>query len=77
MRRVVPLGEEEVVLGLGVTLAVVSAFAWFALHEMEVLRQLQTGLMERSRRDSLQLVYTHPVNRLGTLSAALLKLWIA
>lgn len=42
--------------GLAVTLAVVGAFSGYALHQIGGLRDLQTQLVDRNRRDSLQLL---------------------
>jgi signal transduction histidine kinase len=42
--------------GLAVTLAVVGAFSWYTLRQIRGLRRLQTEIVERNRRDSLQLL---------------------
>ena len=42
--------------GLAVTLAAVGVFSWYALHQISGLRDLQTRLVDRNRRDSLQLL---------------------
>jgi len=42
--------------GLAITLAVVGAFSWYALHQTAGLRDLQTQLVDRNRKDSLQLL---------------------
>jgi len=42
--------------GLAITLAGVGSFSWYALHRIAGLRDLQTQLVERNRRDSLQLL---------------------
>jgi len=42
--------------GLAVTLAVVGGFSWYALHQIAGLRDLQTQLVDRNRKDSLQLL---------------------
>jgi signal transduction histidine kinase len=42
--------------GLAVTLAVVGAFSWYALYRIAGLKDLQTQLVDRNRRDSLQLL---------------------
>jgi signal transduction histidine kinase len=42
--------------GLAVTLAAVAVFSWYALRQMQGLRRLQTDIVERNRRDSLQLL---------------------
>ncbi|MGC4084407.1 MAG: response regulator [Vicinamibacterales bacterium] len=43
-------------LGLIVTLATVLAYSWYISRQITGLRQLQTDLTDRSRRDSLQLL---------------------
>ncbi|MCU1276178.1 MAG: integral rane sensor signal transduction histidine kinase [Bryobacterales bacterium] len=42
--------------GLAVTLAVVGVFSWYALHQIAGLQDLQTQLIDRNRRDTLQLL---------------------
>src|SRR3984893_8393904 len=42
--------------GLAVTLAVVGVFSWYALHQIAGLQDLQKQLIDRNRRDSLQLL---------------------
>jgi signal transduction histidine kinase len=42
--------------GLAVTLAAVSCFSWYTLRQIHGLRRLQTEIVERNRRDSLQLL---------------------
>lgn len=42
--------------GLAVTLAAVGAFSWYALNRIAGVRDLQTQLVDRNRRDSLQLL---------------------
>jgi signal transduction histidine kinase len=42
--------------GLAVTLAVVGVFSWYALRQTAGLKDLQTQLVDRNRRDSLQLL---------------------
>jgi len=44
------------VIGLLVTLAAVLADSWYMTHQIAGLRALQTDLLERSRKDSLQLL---------------------
>jgi len=44
------------VIGLVVTLAAVLADSWYMTHQIAGLRALQTDLLERSRKDSLQLL---------------------
>ena len=52
--------------GLAVTLAAVGLFSWYALHQIAGLRNLQTQLIDRNRRDSLQLLRIQKdLNELG------------
>lgn len=44
--------------GLALTLAVVGAFCFYALHQIAGLRDLQSQTIERNRKDSLQLLRT-------------------
>ena len=44
------------VIGLVVTLAAVVADSWYMTKQIDGLRALQTDLLERSRKDSLQLL---------------------
>jgi signal transduction histidine kinase len=55
--------------GLAVTLAVVGLFSWNALRQIAGLRSLQTQLIDRNRRDSLQLLRIQ--NNLNSLGQAL------
>src|SRR4051812_30109001 len=43
-------------VGLIVTLATVLAYSWYISRQITGLRQLQTDLTDRNRRDSLQLL---------------------
>ncbi len=43
-------------IGLAVTLAAVGLFAAFTLRQLSGLRQLESGIVDRNRRDSLQLL---------------------
>jgi signal transduction histidine kinase len=43
-------------LGLIITLAAVVAYSWYITREIAGLRQLQSGLADRNRKDSLQLL---------------------
>jgi signal transduction histidine kinase len=52
--RISPTGR--LMTGLAVTLAVVSFFSWYALHQIGGLRDLQAQLVDRNRKDSLQLL---------------------
>ena len=42
--------------GFAITLAGVGAFSWYALYRIAGLKDLQTQLVDRNRRDSLQLL---------------------
>ena len=55
--------------GLAVTLAVVAAFCFYALHQIAGLRDLQNQTIERNRKDSLQLLRTQ--NDLSSLGLAM------
>ncbi len=53
-------------IGLAVTLATVAVFSWYALQQIGFLRGLQTGIVDRNRRDSLQLLrIQRNLNELG------------
>lgn len=43
-------------VGLGITLAAVAGFSWYALFQIRGLERLQTEIVDRGRRDSLQLI---------------------
>lgn len=43
-------------LGLAVTLTAVVAYSWYVTHQITGLRELQTSITERNRKDSLQLL---------------------
>jgi signal transduction histidine kinase len=43
-------------LGLAVTLAAVVAYSWYVTHQISGLRDLQSSIAERNRKDSLQLL---------------------
>src|SRR5439155_3630382 len=55
--------------GLAVTLAVVGLFSWYAVRQINGLRDLQTRLVDRNRRDSLQLLRIQ--NNLNALGLAM------
>ena len=57
------------VLGLVITLLAVTAYSWYITREIGRLRQLQSGLIERNRRDSLQLLRIQ--NNLNSLALAM------
>jgi signal transduction histidine kinase len=53
-------------VGLILTLAAVAAYSFYVNRQMDGLRELQTGLVERNRRDSLQLLrIQNALNQLG------------
>jgi hypothetical protein len=52
--------------GLIITLAAVVAYSWYITRQIGGLRQLQTGLADRNRKDSLQLLrIQNDLNSLG------------
>jgi len=57
------------VLGLVITLLAVTAYSWYITREIGRLRELQSGLIERNRRDSLQLLRIQ--NNLNSLALAM------
>ncbi len=57
------------VLGLVITLLAVTAYSWYITREIGRLRLLQSGLIERNRRDSLQLLRIQ--NNLNSLALAM------
>lgn len=57
------------VLGLVITLLAVTAYSWYITREIGRLRSLQSGLIERNRRDSLQLLRIQ--NNLNSLALAM------
>ncbi len=57
------------VLGLVITLLAVTAYSWYITREIGRLRALQSGLIERNRRDSLQLLRIQ--NNLNSLALAM------
>ena len=53
-------------LGLIITLAAVVAYSWYITRQIAGLRQLQSGLLDRNRKDSLQLLrIQNDLNSLG------------
>ncbi len=53
-------------LGLVITLAAVVAYSWYITRQIAGLRQLQSGLADRNRKDSLQLLrIQNDLNSLG------------
>jgi signal transduction histidine kinase len=59
----------RLLIGLAVTLAAVALFSWYSLHEIASLRELQTGTIDRNRKDSLQLLRIQ--NDLNSLALAM------
>jgi len=57
------------VLGLVITLIAVTAYSWYITREIGQLRALQSGLIERNRRDSLQLLRIQ--NNLNTVALSM------
>jgi len=57
------------VLGLVITLIAVTAYSWYITREIGRLRELQSGLIDRNRRDSLQLLRIQ--NDLNSLALAM------
>jgi signal transduction histidine kinase len=56
----------RLVIGLLVTLAAVGLYSWYTLHQLSGLRQLQVGIIDRNRRDSLQLLrMQNALNQVG------------
>ena len=63
-----PLSSPAIPLlaGLAVTLAAVTVFSWYTLHQIAGLRNLQTQIVDRNRKDSLQLLrIQNDLNSLG------------
>jgi signal transduction histidine kinase len=59
----------RLMLGLAVTLTAVAVFSWYALGQIDGLKRLQTQIVERNRRDSLQLLRIQ--NNLNALGLAM------
>ncbi len=59
----------RLLFGLGVALAAVCVFFWYARNQITRLRVLQTDIVDRNRRDSLQLLRIQ--NNLNSLSQSL------
>ena len=55
--------------GLIITLAAVVTYSWYITRQIAGLRQLQSGLMDRNRKDSLQLLRIH--NDLNSVGLAM------
>lgn len=56
-------------LGLAITLLAVGVFSWYALRQIEGVRELQTNAVDRNRKDSLQLLRIQ--NNLHSLGLAM------
>ena len=66
MPAALPLPTRGLLIGLLATLAIVAVFSFSSLYQIAGLRQLQTGIIERNRRDSLQLIrIQNDLNLLG------------
>jgi signal transduction histidine kinase len=59
----------RLLVGLIITLLAVGGFSWYALRQVEGLRQLQTNTIDRNRQDSLQLLRVQ--NNLNSLALAM------
>jgi signal transduction histidine kinase len=70
-RHVAPVRSPTtgLLLGLIVTLAAVVAYSWYITRQISGLRELQTNLVERNRKDSLQLLRIQ--NDLNSLALAM------
>src|SRR5689334_12989158 len=56
----------RLVIGLLVTLTAVALYSWYTLHQLSGLRQLQVDIIDRNRRDSLQLLrMQNALNQVG------------
>jgi len=69
MKKPVPSPTGRLLAGLAVTLAAVGIFSIYALHQMRGLEDLQTRIVDRNRKDSLQLLRIQ--NDLNQLSIAM------
>ncbi|HLY16879.1 MAG TPA: ATP-binding protein [Bryobacteraceae bacterium] len=56
MKKSVQSPTGRLLAGLAVTLAAVGVFSFYALHQMRGLEDLQTRIVDRNRKDSLQLL---------------------
>ena len=59
----------RLLISLAATLIIVSIFSWSSLRELQGLRRLQSDIIDRNRRDSLQLIRIQ--NSLNTLAHSL------
>ncbi len=69
MKKPVDSPTGRLLAGLAVTLAAVGVFSFYALHQMRGLEDLQTRIVDRNRKDSLQLLRIQ--NDLNQLSIAM------
>ena len=69
MKKSVDSPTGRLLTGLAVTLAAVGVFSFYALHQMRGLEDLQTRIVDRNRKDSLQLLRIQ--NDLNQLSIAM------
>ena len=69
MERTPSSPTARLMAGLVVTLAAVGVFAWYSLAQIAGLRDLQTHVVDRNRRDSLQLLRIQ--NNLNSLAIAM------
>ncbi len=69
MKKSVDSPTGRLLAGLAVTLAAVGVFSFYALHQIRGLEDLQTQIVERNRKDSLQLLRIQ--NDLNQLSIAM------
>src|SRR5713226_7477990 len=69
MKEYLSSPTSRLMAGLAVTLAVVGLFSWYALEQIAGLKDLQTQLVDRNRRDSLQLLRIQ--NNLHSLGLAM------
>ena len=66
MKKPVESPTGRLLAGLAVTLAAVGVYSFYALHQMRGLEDLQTQIVERNRKDSLQLLrIQNDLNELG------------
>ncbi len=66
MKKSVESPTGRLLAGLAVTLAAVGVFSFYALHQIRGLEDLQTRIVDRNRKDSLQLLrIQNDLNQLG------------
>lgn len=59
----------RLLVGLAITLLATGIFSWYALHQIQGLRQLQSNIIDRNRKDTLQLLRIQ--NNLSSLALAM------